>query len=183
MTGVGSATARARRPTCVVVGVGIAPERPSLRRDAGLAVDNGVVVDAHLRTSRPAHLRRRRRGRRLHPLLGQPLRVEHWANALPAGPGRRPHHARPGRRSTTGCRTSSPTSTTSAWSTSATSARRLSTRSSSAATAGAGEFVAFWLAGRAGAGRHERQRLGRHRAVEQLITLRPAGRRRAARGP
>ena len=60
-------------------------ERPSWPSDAGLDVDNGIVVDAHLRTADPRRLRRRRRGQRLPPELGQHVRVEHWANARRQG--------------------------------------------------------------------------------------------------
>ena len=66
-----------------------------------------------------------------HPFFGGQLRVEHWANALhqPATAAR----AMLGKHApTTACRTSSPTSTTSGWSTRATP--RTGTRSSSAAT-------------------------------------------------
>ena len=42
----------------VVVGVGVAP-RTELADAAGLRVDNGVVVDEHLATGVPGHLRRR----------------------------------------------------------------------------------------------------------------------------
>ena len=69
----------------------------------------------------------------LHPLLGQHIRVEHWANALnqpQAAP--RPCSART--PPTTSCRTSSPTSTTWAWSTPATSGPTATPRSSSAGT-------------------------------------------------
>ena len=45
----------------------------------------------------------------------------------------------------TGCRTSSPTSTTWAWNTPATPNPAATTRSSSAATSHGGKFIAFWL--------------------------------------
>ena len=76
-----------------------------------------------------------------HPHYGRRLRVEHWANALNQGvtAGR---NAAGGTRCTTGCRTSSPTSTTSAWSTSATA--RPTTPSPSGAMSTTREFIAFW---------------------------------------
>ena len=70
------------------------------------------------------------------------IRVEHWANALNQGPAAA--RAMLGDRSaTTGCPTSSQTSTTSAWSTPGTPPS--GTRSCSAASRAAGEFIAFWL--------------------------------------
>jgi 3-phenylpropionate/trans-cinnamate dioxygenase ferredoxin reductase subunit len=70
----------------IVVGVGVAPD-VDLARNAGLEVDNGVVVDEQLRT--PADPRIFAAGdvaNAFHPLLGQRIRVEHWANALNQGP-------------------------------------------------------------------------------------------------
>ena len=43
----------------VVAGVGAVPET-TIAAEAGLAIDNGIAVDATFRTSRPRHLRRRR---------------------------------------------------------------------------------------------------------------------------
>ena len=65
----------------VVVGIGAAP-RTDLARAAGLHVENGVVVDAHLRSSNPHVLAVGDIARAEHPFLGTHLRVEHWANAL-----------------------------------------------------------------------------------------------------
>jgi 3-phenylpropionate/trans-cinnamate dioxygenase ferredoxin reductase subunit len=65
----------------VVVGIGAAP-RTALARAAGLHVENGVVVDAHLRSSNPHVLAVGDIARAQHPFLGTHLRVEHWANAL-----------------------------------------------------------------------------------------------------
>ncbi|GEK19792.1 NAD(P)/FAD-dependent oxidoreductase [Cellulomonas xylanilytica] len=65
----------------VVVGIGAAP-RVDLAKAAGLHVENGVVVDAHLRSSNPHVLAVGDIARAAHPLLGTHLRVEHWANAL-----------------------------------------------------------------------------------------------------
>ena len=65
----------------VVVGIGAAP-RTDLARTAGLHVENGVVVDAHLRSSNPHVLAVGDIARAEHPFLGTHLRVEHWANAL-----------------------------------------------------------------------------------------------------
>jgi 3-phenylpropionate/trans-cinnamate dioxygenase ferredoxin reductase subunit len=65
----------------VVVGVGIAPNT-ALAANAGLEVDNGVLVDASLRTSDPDIFAAGDVANALHPFLGRHVRVEHWANAL-----------------------------------------------------------------------------------------------------
>ncbi len=65
----------------VVVGIGAVP-RVGLARDAGLHVQDGVVVDAHLRSSHPHVLAVGDIARAEHPFLGTHVRVEHWANAL-----------------------------------------------------------------------------------------------------
>ena len=68
----------------VVAGVGISPDT-RLAEVAGLAVDNGVVVDASLRTSDPDVYAAGDVANLEHPLFGR-IRVEHWANALNGGP-------------------------------------------------------------------------------------------------
>jgi 3-phenylpropionate/trans-cinnamate dioxygenase ferredoxin reductase subunit len=68
-----------------IVGVGIRPN-VELAEDAGLAVDNGVVVDAGLRTSDPDVYACGDVASAENPLLGRRIRVEHWANALDGGP-------------------------------------------------------------------------------------------------
>ncbi|MFJ8074154.1 NAD(P)/FAD-dependent oxidoreductase [Streptomyces sp. NPDC096176] len=65
----------------VVVGVGITPNT-QLADAAGLDVDNGIRVDAQLRTSHPDIFAAGDVANALHPLLGKHIRVEHWANAL-----------------------------------------------------------------------------------------------------
>jgi 3-phenylpropionate/trans-cinnamate dioxygenase ferredoxin reductase subunit len=69
----------------VVVGVGISPA-VELARGAGLEVDDGVVVDAALRTSDPDVYAAGDVANAYHPLLERRIRVEHWANALHGGP-------------------------------------------------------------------------------------------------
>jgi 3-phenylpropionate/trans-cinnamate dioxygenase ferredoxin reductase subunit len=69
----------------VLVGVGIAPAT-ALAEAAGLDVDNGVQVDASLRTNDPDIFAAGDVANALNPLLGTRLRVEHWANALNGGP-------------------------------------------------------------------------------------------------
>jgi NADPH-dependent 2,4-dienoyl-CoA reductase/sulfur reductase-like enzyme len=65
----------------VVVGVGVRP-CVELAEGAGLAVDNGVLVDAALRTSDPDVYAVGDIANHDHPVLGQRVRVEHWATAL-----------------------------------------------------------------------------------------------------
>ena len=65
----------------VVVGVGITPN-VAIAEDAGLRVDDGVVVDEHLRSSDPDIFAAGDVASAYHPTLRRQLRVEHWANAL-----------------------------------------------------------------------------------------------------
>ena len=67
----------------VVVGVGVAPD-VSLAEAAGLEVDNGVLVDATLRTSDPHVWAAGDIANHDHPLLGR-IRVEHWDVAINQG--------------------------------------------------------------------------------------------------
>ncbi|GAA3444910.1 NAD(P)/FAD-dependent oxidoreductase [Planomonospora venezuelensis] len=69
----------------VVVGVGARPNT-GLAEQAGLAVENGVLVDAALRTDDPHVYAAGDVARALNPLYGARIRVEHWANALNGGP-------------------------------------------------------------------------------------------------
>jgi len=65
----------------VVVGVGITPNT-QLAAQAGVKVENGVVVDERLRSSDPDIYAAGDVACAFHPLLGRHIRVEHWANAL-----------------------------------------------------------------------------------------------------
>ncbi len=65
----------------VVLGVGVRP-RIELAASAELATDNGVLVDASLRTSNPSIFAVGDIANHDHPVLGQRVRVEHWATAL-----------------------------------------------------------------------------------------------------
>lgn len=67
----------------VVVAIGAAP-RLDLAREAGLAVDSGVLVDATLRTTDPHVWAAGDIADHDHPALGR-LRVEHWDNAIEQG--------------------------------------------------------------------------------------------------
>jgi 3-phenylpropionate/trans-cinnamate dioxygenase ferredoxin reductase component len=69
----------------VVVGVGVQP-RTELAAQAGIAVNDGILVDEHLQTSVPDVFAAGDVARAHHPLYGQGIRVEHWANALNQGP-------------------------------------------------------------------------------------------------
>jgi 3-phenylpropionate/trans-cinnamate dioxygenase ferredoxin reductase component len=65
----------------VVVGVGVVP-RTALAEQAGIAVNDGIVVDEHLQTSVPGIYAAGDVANAFHPFFGHHLRVEHWANAL-----------------------------------------------------------------------------------------------------
>jgi 3-phenylpropionate/trans-cinnamate dioxygenase ferredoxin reductase subunit len=69
----------------VVVGVGVDP-RTGLAAQAGLEVDDGILVDEHLRAGMPGVFAAGDVARAHHPFYGEPIRVEHWANALEQGP-------------------------------------------------------------------------------------------------
>ncbi len=68
----------------VVVGVGVTPNS-DLASAAGLGTDNGVLVDAALRTSDPDIFAIGDVANQDHPTLGRRLRVEHWDTALQQG--------------------------------------------------------------------------------------------------
>ncbi|MGA9749037.1 MAG: FAD-dependent oxidoreductase [Nocardioides sp.] len=67
----------------LLVGIGAAPDT-SLAEASGLAVDNGILVDAALRTSAPDVLAAGDVANHDHPVLGR-VRVEHWDNAIEQG--------------------------------------------------------------------------------------------------
>lgn len=73
----------------VLAAIGAAP-RTALAESAGLALDagpaGGIAVDAALRTSDPDIFAAGDAASVQHPVLGERLRVEHWANALNSGP-------------------------------------------------------------------------------------------------
>jgi 3-phenylpropionate/trans-cinnamate dioxygenase ferredoxin reductase component len=68
-----------------VVGVGVEP-RTGLAAEAGIAVNNGILVDEHLQTSAPGVFAAGDVANSHHPFYGERIRVEHWANALNQGP-------------------------------------------------------------------------------------------------
>jgi 3-phenylpropionate/trans-cinnamate dioxygenase ferredoxin reductase subunit len=69
----------------VVVGVGVQP-RTRLAAEAGLAISNGVLADEYLRASAPGVFAAGDVANAVHPFYGEPVRVEHWANALNQAP-------------------------------------------------------------------------------------------------
>ena len=68
----------------VVVGVGASP-RDELARDAGLTVEDGIVVDEFLRTSAPDVFAAGDVAATWNPMYNRRIRMEHWANALNQG--------------------------------------------------------------------------------------------------
>ncbi|HET6699404.1 MAG TPA: FAD-dependent oxidoreductase [Nocardioidaceae bacterium] len=68
----------------LLVGIGASPVT-SLAEQAGLPVDDGVLVDASLRTEDPHVLAAGDVARAWNPRLSQQIRVEHWDNAVEQG--------------------------------------------------------------------------------------------------
>ena len=68
----------------VVLGVGVKP-RTGLAQAAGLAVDNGIIVDSRLRTSAPGVWAAGDIARYPETRLGTRVRIEHWAAAQRQG--------------------------------------------------------------------------------------------------
>jgi 3-phenylpropionate/trans-cinnamate dioxygenase ferredoxin reductase component len=68
----------------LLVGIGAAPD-VSLAEAAGLTVDNGIRTDSRLRTSADDVWAIGDIANADHPVLGHPLRVEHWDTAIQHG--------------------------------------------------------------------------------------------------
>ncbi len=68
----------------VVVGIGAIPNT-ALAKDAGLNVDNGIVVDEHLATSAADVFAAGDVANAYHPVIRQHMRNEHWATAIAGG--------------------------------------------------------------------------------------------------
>jgi 3-phenylpropionate/trans-cinnamate dioxygenase ferredoxin reductase component len=81
VTGVRLAGGRVIACDAVVVGIGIIPNA-ELAREAGLAIDNGIVVDAEARTSDPAIFAIGDVTHRPMPLYARMHRLESVSNAL-----------------------------------------------------------------------------------------------------
>jgi 3-phenylpropionate/trans-cinnamate dioxygenase ferredoxin reductase subunit len=84
VTGVNTDAGETIAAQTVVVGVGIRPST-ELAETAGVAIDNGVVTDAALRTSVPGIWAAGDVANWESQLLGRHVRVEHWANANDSG--------------------------------------------------------------------------------------------------
>ncbi len=84
VTGVQLDTGEVIAADVVVVGIGAVPN-VALAEDAGLAVVNGIVVDADFCTLDPDVYAVGDVASVFHPVLGHPVRIEHWANAENAG--------------------------------------------------------------------------------------------------
>ena len=95
----------------VVVGIGATP-RTALAEAAGLAVEDGVLVNARLETSVPGIFAAGDIANAVHPPLGRRLRVAHWDNARRQG-ARRLGTCSATTSRTSACRTSTPTSSSS----------------------------------------------------------------------
>ncbi|GHJ47369.1 hypothetical rubredoxin/ferredoxin reductase [Catellatospora sp. TT07R-123] len=81
---VGLSTGRILAADALLVGIGIAADT-ALAQSAGIAVDNGILVDARQRTSHQRVLAVGDACRRRGP-DGQPMpRIEHWDHALRSG--------------------------------------------------------------------------------------------------
>lgn len=68
----------------VVIGVGLEPA-VEIAREAGAAVDNGILVDEYCRTNVPNVVAAGDVANQLHPLYRTRVRVEHFNNALKQG--------------------------------------------------------------------------------------------------
>ena len=85
VTGVRLVDGRQIDADAVIAGVGITPNT-ELAEAAGLAVDNGIIVDEHLRSSNPDVFAAGDVANSWYPSLGRHLRLEHWSAALNQGP-------------------------------------------------------------------------------------------------
>ncbi len=79
-----SADGHARAADFVIVGIGILPNF-ELAEEAGIATDNGILVDLHARTSDPNILAAGDCASFDHPLLGRRTRLETVHNAVEQG--------------------------------------------------------------------------------------------------
>jgi 3-phenylpropionate/trans-cinnamate dioxygenase ferredoxin reductase subunit len=68
----------------LIVGVGIAPST-ELAEDAGLQIENGIVVDRYLQTTAPDIYAAGDNASFPYEALGRRMRVEHWDNAVTGG--------------------------------------------------------------------------------------------------
>jgi len=82
---VRTADGRALECDFVVVAVGAQP-RVGVAAGAGLTIDNGIRVDEYLHATAPGVFAAGDVANAHHRYYGEPVRVEHWANALHQGP-------------------------------------------------------------------------------------------------
>jgi 3-phenylpropionate/trans-cinnamate dioxygenase ferredoxin reductase subunit len=68
----------------VVVGIGVVPETRWLET-SGAELDNGLVCDAHCRSSLPGVVGAGDVARWYNPLFEEAMRIEHWSNATEMG--------------------------------------------------------------------------------------------------
>ena len=68
----------------LLVGVGVEPDT-TLAEVGGLVVENGIRADRHLRTSAAGVWAAGDVANADHPVLGRPIRVEHWDTAIQHG--------------------------------------------------------------------------------------------------
>jgi 3-phenylpropionate/trans-cinnamate dioxygenase ferredoxin reductase subunit len=85
VTRVRTTAGRAFECDFVLVGIGVTP-CVELASGAGLAIDNGILVDEKLATSAPGVFAAGDVANAFHALYGERIRTEHWANALNQGP-------------------------------------------------------------------------------------------------
>ncbi len=72
------------RADLVVIASGVLPDT-TLAENAGLTLEDGILVDASLRTSSPDVFAAGDVANALHPFTGEHHRSEHWYNALSGG--------------------------------------------------------------------------------------------------
>ena len=85
LAAVRTSTGRTVECDFAVVGIGVAP-RVQLAVEAGVEVENGIVVDEKLESSAPNVFAAGDVANAWHPFYQRRIRVEHWANALNQGP-------------------------------------------------------------------------------------------------
>ena len=84
VTAVHTADGRSVPADLVVVGIGAEP-RVELATHAGIAVENGILVDDRLQTSVPGIYAAGDVANAHHPRYGRRLRIQHWDNAKRQG--------------------------------------------------------------------------------------------------
>jgi 3-phenylpropionate/trans-cinnamate dioxygenase ferredoxin reductase subunit len=85
LTGAVTSSGEELAADTVIIAIGVVPNA-AIAAEAGLEVDNGIIVDEALRTSDPDIFAAGDVMNAFNPLLGRRIRVEHWANALNSGP-------------------------------------------------------------------------------------------------